>query len=169
VQPLKHEDFPYRPCVGIVLLNGAGQIWIGRRCKTIIEDPENWQMPQGGIDADEDPAKAALRELAEETGTDKAEIIGEATVWHHYDLPAEMLGTALQGKYRGQRQKWFAMRFTGEDGDFNIHAPPGGHPAEFDEWRWASVDEVMSLIIPFKRGVYRAVLEEFRPLTQASA
>jgi putative (di)nucleoside polyphosphate hydrolase len=164
---VKHEDFPYRPCVGIVLLNRAGLIWIGRRCQNIIEDPENWQMPQGGIDPDEDPAKAAKRELAEETGTDKAEIISETAVWHYYDLPADMLGIALQGKYRGQRQKWFAMRFLGQDSDFNIHAPPGGHPAEFDEWRWATIDEVMHLIIPFKRRVYEAVLEEFRPLTLA--
>jgi putative (di)nucleoside polyphosphate hydrolase len=164
---VKHEDFPYRPCVGIVLLNSEGLIWIGRRCRNIIEDPENWQMPQGGIDPDEDPAKAAKRELAEETGTDKAEIITETAAWHYYDLPEDMLGIALQGKYRGQRQKWFAMRFLGQDSDFNIHAPPGGHPAEFDEWRWASIDEVMGLIIPFKRRVYEAVLEEFRPLMRA--
>ena len=166
---MKHEDFPYRPCVGIVLLNSAGLIWIGRRCQNIIEDPENWQMLQGGIDADEDPAKAARRELAEETGAENAEIIAEATVWHHYDLPADMLGVALQGKYRGQRQKWFAMRFRGQDADFNIHAPLGGHEPEFDQWRWAGMDEVMSLIIPFKRPVYEAVFEEFRPLTLARA
>ncbi len=162
-------ELPYRPCVGIVLLNGAGLIWIGRRCKTILEDPENWQMPQGGIDADEDPAIAAKRELAEETGTDKAEIIAETSLWHHYDLPAHLIGTALQGRYRGQRQKWFAMRFLGEDGDFNIHAPPGGHPPEFDEWRWASIDDVLDLIVPFKRPVYEAVLAEFRSLMAPTA
>jgi putative (di)nucleoside polyphosphate hydrolase len=161
---VKHEDLPYRPCVGIVLLNDTGQVWIGRRCQHIIEDPENWQMPQGGIDPDEDPAKAAIRELAEETGTDKAEIISEAAVWHHYDLPVDMLGVALKGQYRGQRQKWFAMRFTGADSDFNIHAPAGGHEPEFDEWRWADADEVLGLIIPFKRSVYQSVLEEFGPL-----
>ena len=162
-------ELPYRPCVGIVLLNGAGLIWIGRRCKTILEDPENWQMPQGGIDADEDPAIAAKRELAEETGTDKAEIIAETSLWYHYDLPAHLIGTALQGRYRGQRQKWFAMRFLGEDGDFNIHAPPGSHPPEFDEWRWASIDDVLDLIVPFKRPVYEAVLAEFRSLLAPAA
>jgi putative (di)nucleoside polyphosphate hydrolase len=161
-------DLPYRPCVGIVLLNAAGQIWIGRRCKTIIEDPENWQMPQGGIDPDEHPALAARRELAEETGTDKADIIAETQLWHNYDLPAELVGTALQGRYRGQTQKWFAMRFLGEDGDFNIHAPPGGHTPEFDQWRWATANEVLGLIVPFKRPVYEAVLDEFRPLLQVA-
>jgi putative (di)nucleoside polyphosphate hydrolase len=150
--------------VGIVLLNGAGQIWIGRRCKTILEDPENWQMPQGGIDPEEDPAIAAKRELAEETGTDKAEIIAETALWHHYDLPPDLVGTALQGRYRGQKQKWFAMRFLGEDSDFNIHAPAGGHEPEFDEWRWASTDEVLGFIVSFKRPVYEAVLAEFSAL-----
>jgi putative (di)nucleoside polyphosphate hydrolase len=164
---VKHEDLPYRPCVGIVLLNRDGLIWIGRRHADHAEDPENWQMPQGGIDENEDPAIAARRELAEETGTDKAEIIGEAHLWHNYDLPLNMLGVALKGRYRGQRQKWFAMRFLGEDVDFNIHAPPGGHPPEFDRWRWASIDEVLAGIIAFKRPVYEAVLAEFRPLTEA--
>ena len=166
---MKHEDLPYRPCVGIMLLNKDGLIWIGRRHKDHPEDPENWQMPQGGIDDDEDPAVAALRELAEETGTDKAEIIGEAAGWHYYDLPPHMLGVALKGRYRGQRQKWFAMRFLGEDGDFNIHAPLGGHDPEFDQWRWASAEDVLAGIIAFKSSVYAAVLAEFRPLTQAAA
>ena len=160
-------DLPYRPCVGIVLLNRAGQIWIGRRCLDNLEDPENWQMPQGGIDADEDPALAAKRELAEETGTDKAEIIAESSGWHYYDLPLNLVGTALQGRFRGQKQKWFAMRFLGADSDFNIHAPPGGHSPEFDQWRWASADEVLGQIVAFKRPVYEAVLAEFLPLTQA--
>jgi putative (di)nucleoside polyphosphate hydrolase len=158
-------DLPYRPCVGIVLLNRAGLIWIGRRRNSNPEDGGNWQMPQGGIDENEDPAIAALRELREETGTDKAEIIGQTSLWHHYDLPPEMVGVVLQGRYRGQRQKWFAMRFLGEDSDFNIHHPPTGHAPEFDDWRWARPDEVLNGIIAFKRPVYQAVLDEFRPLT----
>jgi putative (di)nucleoside polyphosphate hydrolase len=155
---------PYRPCVGIMLINPEGLIWIGRRYDNIVEEPQNWQMPQGGIDADEAPDMAALRELAEETGTDKAEIIGEARDWLHYDLPPSMLGVALRGKYRGQRQKWFAMRFSGADSDFNIHNPPDGLTPEFDAWRWARGDELLDVIVPFKRNVYEAVIEEFRGL-----
>jgi putative (di)nucleoside polyphosphate hydrolase len=163
---VSYDHLPYRPCVGIVLLNQDGLIWIGRRCQNIVEDPENWQMPQGGIDQDEDPALAARRELAEETGTDRAEIVAETTIWHHYDLPPELIGHALQGRYRGQKQKWFAMRFTGADSDFNIHAPLGGHQPEFDQWRWATADEVLGQIVFFKRPVYEAVLAEFAPLTK---
>ena len=155
---------PYRACVGIMLINAEGLIWVGRRCHDIVEDGENWQMPQGGIDGEETPDLAAFRELAEETGTDKAEIIGEARDWLHYDLPPALLGTALHGKYRGQKQKWFAMRFTGADTDFNIHNPPGGVGPEFEDWRWARGDELAALIVPFKRNVYEAVIEEFRGL-----
>ena len=153
---------PYRACVGIMLINAEGLIWIGRR--RFIEDGESWQMPQGGIDDAEAPDLAAFRELAEETGTDKAEIIGEARDWLHYDLPPALLGSALHGKYRGQKQKWFAMRFTGADTDFNVDNPPGGVEPEFGDWRWARGDELPGLIVPFKRNVYEAVIEEFRGL-----
>jgi putative (di)nucleoside polyphosphate hydrolase len=151
----------YRPCVGIMLINSDGLIWLGRRCSDNPEDPDNWQMPQGGIDEAEEPSLAAYRELAEETGTGKAKIIAESAIWLDYDLPPHLLGIALKGKYRGQRQKWFAMRFHGDDADFNIHAPPGGHPPEFDDWRWARGGELLELIVPFKRNVYEAVLAEF--------
>jgi putative (di)nucleoside polyphosphate hydrolase len=151
---------PYRPCVGIMLLNADGHIWLGQR-RNLVLTSGKWQMPQGGIDPDESPATAALRELAEETGATEVEILREASKWLHYDLPPELVGRALGGRYRGQRQKWFAMRFLGKDSDFNIHHPPGGLEAEFDAWRWAAPAELPELIVPFKRAVYEAVLDEF--------
>lgn len=162
---LRADDLPYRPNVGIMLINSDGLIWVGCR-PTADEAPAySWQMPQGGIDPAEDPAQAALRELAEETGTNKAEIIAQSREWHYYDLPAEQIGIALKGKYRGQRQRWFAMRFRGCDTDFNIDVPPpGGHEPEFIDWRWARADEVVDLIVDFKRPVYQAVVTEFRTL-----
>lgn len=160
------STLPYRSCVGIMLINSQGLIWIGRRRLFVAEGGESWQMPQGGIDPAEAPAVAALRELAEETGTDKAQIIGESSNWHHYDLPPSLVGKGLQGKYRGQKQKWFAMRFTGVDADFNIDDPPGGHQPEFDAWRWVDAADLLRLIVPFKRDVYRAVTEEFRSLVR---
>jgi putative (di)nucleoside polyphosphate hydrolase len=159
--PIDYASLPYRPCVGIMLINRDGLVWVGRRRAHIVEDAANWQMPQGGIDPDEDPTAAALRELAEETGASAVEVLRETPQWLHYDLPPELLGRALKGQYRGQRQKWFAMRFTGADSDFNIHAPEGGHEPEFDDWRWVSGAELRALIVPFKRRVYEAVLEEF--------
>jgi putative (di)nucleoside polyphosphate hydrolase len=121
-------------------------------------------MPQGGIDGSEEPSAAAMRELAEETGTDKAEIIGQSSDWLTYTFPPELIGIVLKGRYRGQKQRWFAMRFLGTDSDFNIHASAGGHPPEFDDWRWASSGEVVESIVPFKRDVYNAVMHEFRTL-----
>ncbi|NJM33683.1 MAG: RNA pyrophosphohydrolase [Rhodomicrobium sp.] len=161
-KPADPAAMPYRPCVGIMLINRSGLVWIGRRRKTIAEDGEHWQMPQGGIDPFEEPAAAAIRELAEETGTAKADILAESRHWHYYDLPPHLLGVALQGRFRGQTQKWLALRFTGEDADFNIHAPPGGHEPEFDTWRWSPVEELLPIIVPFKRPVYEAVIAEFR-------
>ncbi len=154
----------YRPCVGIVLINPDRKVWIGRRRPELTNGRGAfWQMPQGGIDESEDPAAAALRELAEETGAEKVDILGRTSGWLSYDLPAELVGIALHGRYRGQKQIWFAMRFLGDDSDFNIHAPEGGHEPEFDAWRWAPPQEVVEQITPFKRSVYEAVLKEFQP------
>jgi putative (di)nucleoside polyphosphate hydrolase len=156
------NTLPYRPCVGIMLLNREGRIWVGRRFDDLVagEALKRWQMPQGGIDENEEPERAALRELYEETGIKSVEIIAEAGPWIYYDLPPEAVGKALKGKYRGQRQKWFAMRFVGREDEINL-APDGSNP-EFDDWRWATKGEVLAGIVAFKHGVYEAVLSEFR-------
>ena len=148
----------YRPGVGIMLLNREHRVFVGRR----IDMPAGlaaWQMPQGGIDPGETPRAAALRELQEEVGTGSAVILGETRGWLHYDLPAEIAGGLWGGRYRGQRQKWFAMRFTGEDADID----PGrtAHP-EFDAWEWVAPGRLPLLIVPFKRPLYEDVLAEFR-------
>jgi putative (di)nucleoside polyphosphate hydrolase len=147
----------YRPCVGIALLNTDGLVFMGQRRDSQLE---GWQMPQGGIDADETPEQAAFRELKEETGTDKAEIIAAIPGWHTYDLPPEWQGKLWGGTYIGQRQKWFAMRFLGTDSDINIQtAEP-----EFRAWRWVPLAEASSLIVPFKRELYSKVTAEIRLL-----
>jgi len=146
---------PYRPCVGICLIDPRGRIFVGRRRDT----PEAWQMPQGGIDPGEAPVDAALRELVEETGTDRAEVIDELAGWLAYDLPADLRGRVMGGKWRGQAQKWFAMRFTGRDADIDLEA----HHAEFDAWRWADPDSVRADIVVFKRAIYDRVLDAFAP------
>ena len=119
-------------------------------------------MPQGGIDDGEDPKLAAMRELAEETAVTSAEVIAESPGWYNYDLPEHLIGKSWKGKYRGQTQKWFALRFLVQDSEVNL-APPG-HKQEFDQWRWATMDEVLDLIVPFKRGVYEQVIADFRHL-----
>jgi putative (di)nucleoside polyphosphate hydrolase len=159
----------YRPCVGIMVLNRDGLVWIGRRPDAPAE-PEGpgawWQMPQGGIDASEDPAKAALRELEEETGIRSVEIIAESPGWYAYDLPEELRPRAWGGRYRGQTQKWFAVRFTGADEEVALVRT--GHDQEFDQWRWADIGELVGLIVPFKRGVYEQVVRDFAPLARPS-
>ena len=154
-------DLPYRPCVGVMLANAAGLVWVGRR----IDTPDGWQMPQGGIDDGEGAAAAAMRELHEEIGTDRAEIIAESKEWYRYDLPPHLLGKAWKGRYRGQEQRWFLLRFTGSDADIDIATE---HP-EFDAWQWVAPGALCDLIVPFKRAVYEQVVAEFRPQLDANA
>lgn len=157
-----HAEPParYRRNVGIMLLNHQGMVFVGRRIDT---EEHAWQMPQGGIDPGEEPAAAALRELAEEVGTGKADIVAETDGWLTYDLPPDLAGTLWRGKWKGQAQKWFAMRFTGVDTDIDIAT---SHP-EFSAWRWAARDELATLIVPFKRPVYEAVLTALEPKLEA--
>ena len=152
------SDLPYRPCVGVVLINAAGQIFAGQRIDSEIAA---WQMPQGGIDAGEKPRDAALRELWEETGVtaDLVEVLAKTEDWVTYDLPPELLGKVWGGKYRGQRQKWFLLRFLGRDDQVKIAS---AHP-EFSSWRWIGTQELVASIVPFKRQVYEEVVAAFAP------
>ena len=161
------ERLPYRPNVGAVLFNRAGLVFVARRADLPNAEgaPGGWQLPQGGIDAGEDPAGAVLRELAEEIGTDRAEIIGEHADWLTYELPDDLLGVALHGRYRGQRQRWFALRFLGQDGDIRLDADP--HP-EFDAWRWAALAELPALAVAFKRPIYEVLARSFAPFARAA-
>ena len=154
---------PYRPCVGIMLLNREGQVFVGRRADR-DGAPEGagtwWQMPQGGLDEGEDPEAAARRELAEETGIRSARFIARTRDWLTYELPGELVGVAWEGRYCGQKQIWFAARFEGAESEIDI-GPRDGHKQEFDAWRWVSLEELPSLVVPFKRKVYRTVIDEF--------
>jgi putative (di)nucleoside polyphosphate hydrolase len=155
----------YRPCVGITLFNRDGLVFIGRR----RFGPETgmlkhaWQMPQGGIDPGETPLEAARRELYEETNIRSVGLLSENEPWLAYDIPTPLAGLAWKGRYRGQRQKWFAFRFEGDESEIDVERPGGGaHKPEFEAWRWEAIERVPELIIPFKREVYEAVTSAFR-------
>lgn len=153
-------SLPYRPNVGAVLFNAEGLIFVARRADLPNAEgaPGGWQLPQGGIDAEEDPRTAVLRELEEEIGTAKAEIIGEHPDWLTYDLPPELIGKALGGAYRGQRQRWFALRFLGDDSDIRLDRDPD---PEFDAWRWAPLADLPGMAVPFKRAIYDVLAVSF--------
>ena len=159
----RYEDLPYRTCVGMMLINAAGLVFIGRRAGGIehVDQAHVWQMPQGGIDADENPRDAVMRELWEETGAVSAEYLGE-TDWIKYEFPPyDGLSTHRLAQFRGQRQKWFALRFTGRDDEIDPLTPRNGQPAEFDSWRWERLDRVADLVVPFRREVYSEVARQF--------
>jgi len=164
------ETLPYRDCVGVAVFNRDGKVLVGRRMADLkLEDRTEvaapWQMPQGGIDKGEEPYPAALRELFEETSIRSVERLAEAPGWIYYDLPDDALGIGLKGKYRGQRQRWFAFLFTGEEGEINVTSPgDGSMPAEFDAWRWEALEALPGLIVPFKRRAYEAVVAAFAGL-----
>lgn len=151
------DALPYRPCVGLMVLNAQGQVFVAQRndMRSVA-----WQMPQGGVDKGEEPREAALRELEEEIGTGDAEILAESTDWHSYKLPRELVRKLWKGRYRGQRQKWFVLRLRGGDETINIQTE---HP-EFSAWKWVDIAEVVDMAVPFKRDLYRKIVEEFRHL-----
>lgn len=154
---IDYEKRPYRPCVGIVLINHNNHVLVGQRLDNMVEA---WQMPQGGIEDGETPIEAGFREMGEEIGTNKADFIAEHPAWLNYDIPLEIANRLWQGKYRGQSQKWLAFRFTGTDDDINIAtAEP-----EFKTWKWAEPAELPNLVVPFKRDVYQGILDEFADL-----
>jgi putative (di)nucleoside polyphosphate hydrolase len=151
------SERPYRPCVGIMLINKDGLVLVAQR---IDQRAEAWQMPQGGVEDDETPRQAAMRELEEEIGTNRAEIIAESEAWIPYDLPRDLADKVWRGRFRGQTQKWFAMRFLGEDEDINLAtAEP-----EFDAWKWTPLANLTDVAVRFKRENYRQVVDIFRHL-----
>ncbi len=166
------ETLPYRDCVGVAVFNAHGNVFLGHRKSA--GDPEQsqaqgsaWQMPQGGIDKGEDPLRAALRELYEETSIRSVSLLAEAPEWIYYDLPDELVGTAWKGQYRGQRQRWFAFAFTGSDAEIDVATPGGGrHTPEFNAWRWEKLSRTPALIVDFKRPAYEQVVEAFADIPE---
>ena len=160
-------DLPIRVGVGIMLFNCRGLVWTGRRLPKWVGDRSAfvWQMPQGGLMPGEDPLEAAYRELEEETGIRSAEVVAELSQWLTYELPPQLLGVALKGRYRGQRQRWFAMRFYGDDSEIDI-GPRNGRKAEFDRWKWRPIEELTEMAVEFKRPVYAELVRVFAPLAK---
>ncbi len=161
-----YDDLPYRTCVGMMLINTAGLVFIGRRAggPEHVDETHVWQMPQGGVDPGEDTWEAAKRELFEETSVRSVEKLGEVSDWLIYDIPRTVAGRAWKGRYRGQRQKWYAIRFTGTDSEIDVLSPGAGHKPEFLKWRWEPMHNLPALIVPFKRPVYERVVSEFAGL-----
>lgn len=161
----RFQDLPYRPCVGLTVFNPAGHVFIGRRIdgREHIDETHVWQMPQGGLDPGEDPSACGLRELYEETNIRTVEPLAAIDDWLTYDIPEHILGDAWQHRYRGQTQKWFALRFTGDESEIDITCP-GGHKQEFVDWRWEPIENLPGLVVPFKRPVYEQVVAAFRHL-----
>ncbi len=161
-------ELPYRPCVGAVVFNRAGLVWIGRRSDANAEGEGSghwWQMPQGGLDPGEDPAGAVFRELYEETSMERVALLREAPRWFNYDLPPNLVSKSWKGKYRGQTQKWFALRFEGDESEIEIAHPGGGkYKPEFSDWRWERLENLPDLVIAFKHDVYRDVVATFADL-----
>lgn len=162
------ESLPYRPCTGVVVFGPGGLVWIGKR----VDGPSEaegigrwWQLPQGGIEDGEDPEAAARRELYEETSMRSVSLIGEAPDWILYDLPPELVGKAWRGRYRGQKLRWFAYRFDGDESEIDIHHPGGGgHKAEFSDWRWERLEALPGLVVAFKQPMYEQVVAAFAHL-----
>jgi putative (di)nucleoside polyphosphate hydrolase len=161
------EGLPYRPCAGVMLINQDGRIFVGQRADRSEEGVDSawWQMPQGGLEEGEEPEAGARRELAEETGVTSARFLARTQDWLTYDLPAELVGIAWEGRYRGQKQMWFAARFEGPQSEIDLGAREG-HAQEFDAWRWVTLAELPSLVVPFKRKVYAAVIAQLGEFAQ---
>jgi putative (di)nucleoside polyphosphate hydrolase len=149
------------------VFNARGEVFVGRRLDTGDEESNAWQMPQGGLDKGEDPLEGAKRELFEETNISSVKLIAPIDGWINYDLPDELLGVALKGKFRGQTQRWFAFRFTGKESEIDVARPGGGaHEPEFADWRWAGLEELPGLIVPFKREAYAKIIAGLTPLRE---